>query len=362
MAVLGSLELLRKRLPAGDPKITRLLDNAVQGAERGAALTQRMLAFARRQELKPEAVEVPGLVAGMADLLRSSLGPAVEVAVDFPGALPPVRVDAHQLELALLNLAVNARDAMPSGGTLSVAARRETLRAGDETGPAGLGPGDYVRLTVADTGAGMDEETVKRATEPFFTTKGVGKGTGLGLSMVHGLAAQSGGAMRIASRPGAGTAVELWLPVTERVAVVVEAGLAVAGPLAQARPCAILLVDDDPLVLLGTASMLEDLGHSVLEASSGPIALEILRSGADVDLMVTDHSMPMMTGAELARAASMVRPGLPIILATGYADLPAGAGRGLPRLAKPFRQAELAARIADIVGHEEVEVAVARRA
>ncbi|MGH6970645.1 MAG: ATP-binding protein, partial [Caulobacteraceae bacterium] len=210
MAMLGSLELLRKRL-ANDAGALRLIDNALKGAERGAALTQRLLAFARRQELRPEPVNIPDLVGGIRDLLGRSLGPSVAVVERLADRLPPVLADSNQLELALMNLALNARDAMPEGGTLTIAAR-ETENAGE----AGLPPGRYVVLSVADTGVGMDEQTRARAAEPFFTTKGTGKGTGLGLSMVHGLAAQSGGALTIHSRPGEGARVDLFLPRAER--------------------------------------------------------------------------------------------------------------------------------------------------
>jgi signal transduction histidine kinase len=189
MAVIGSLELLRKRMP-DNPKLTMLVDNALQGAQRGATLTKRMLAFARRQALTSERIEVPDLVRGMTDLLRRSLGQTISIETRFPLPLPPIQADANQLEMALLNLAVNARDAMPNGGQIILAARDETVTA-DVTD--GLKPGRYVRLSVSDTGEGMDEETLARAMEPFFTTKGPGKGTGLGLPMVHGLAEQMGG-------------------------------------------------------------------------------------------------------------------------------------------------------------------------
>src|SRR6202047_1456523 len=210
MAVLGNLELVRKFLP-DDPKIRRLIDGAIQGAERGAALTKRMRPFARRQELKPETVEIPNLVDSMVEMLRRSLGPGVQIATDFDADVPPTRVDPNQLELALLNLALNARDAMPLGGQLTISAHREQVLPG---AVAGLAPGDYVCIAERDNGEGMDEATMRRAPEPFFTTKGAGRGTGLGLSVVDGLVAQSGGAMRITSRPGAGTTVELWLPVS----------------------------------------------------------------------------------------------------------------------------------------------------
>jgi len=343
MVILGNLQLLRKRVP-DEVRFARLIDGAIKGAERGATLTKRMLAFARRQELKPETVEVMRLIGGMEEMLRRTLGTTIQINIELQSDLPAIRVDPNQLELALLNLTLNARDAMPLGGRLEIAARRMSANHG----PQGLVPGDYVCLAVADSGTGMDEATVKRATEPFFTTKGAGKGTGLGLSMVHGLAAQSGGAMRIFSHVGAGTSVELWLPTAERVAI------EPVGPLAlcsgAGRCYRILVVDDDPLIGSATVAMLEDLGHVVIETTSGTRALEILRSGPMVDLLITDQAMPGMTGTQLSRLIRREWPDLPIILATGYADLPNGEDPGLPRLSKPYQQEELAGMIAQVLG------------
>lgn len=344
-AILSNLELLRKRI-GDDARSLRLLDGAVQGAERGASLTRRLLAFARRQDLQTQSVSLSALVGGMIELLSRSLGPGVRIETELPDDLPLVAVDAHQLELALLNLAVNARDAMPGGGALTIAAR-----AGAPA-PHGLPTGEYLCLSVADTGAGMDGATLRRATEPFFTTKGIGKGTGLGLSMVHGLAVQSGGALTLDSSPGAGTRVCLWLPrASEAPASATPKSAPSASPSpsrATATPgaprsLAVLVVDDDALVRMGTASMLEDLGHEPIEAESGPEALAILASGQHIDILVTDHAMPGMTGTELAARVRAERPGLPIALATGYAELPNGERVDLPRLAKPFRQEDLAA-------------------
>ena len=338
-AVLGSLALLRKRLPAGDPKVARLLENAFQGAERGAALTQRLLAFGRRQALTPEVVDLPGLVRGMGALLRGSLGGRVRVSMRFPEDLPPVEVDANQLELALLNLAVNARDAMPGGGEIAIAAREEDVRTRNADA---LPAGRYVVLTVADTGEGMDETTLAQAMEPFFTTKGVGKGTGLGLSMVHGLAAQSGGRFLLRSRKGTGTEAELWLPRAE-VAAADRAAPRPEPPSAKPRGRrTVMVVDDDPLVLASAAAMLDDLGHTALEAGSGSEALELLRAGAQVDLVITDYAMPGMTGLQLAEELHRLRPRLAVLLATGYAELQGAAASGLVRLAKPFAQEALA--------------------
>ncbi len=345
--VLGSLELVRKRLP-DDPKIASLIDNAIQGAERGAALTQRMLAFARRQKLELEPIHVPALVQGMTDLLGRSLGPSVTIETRFPLILDPVCADINQLELALLNLTVNARDAMPDGGFIIIAARAVNVTAGHRSN---LLPARYICLSVTDTGEGMDAATLARAGEPFFTTKGVGKGTGLGLAMVHGLAEQSGGRLLLKSQKGEGTIAELWLPAAK---IDAEAGdaekPAASEPAINFRRLIVVAVDDDPLVLTNTAAMLEDLGHTVFSATGGRQALDILRLENAIDLVITDQAMPRMTGAELAEEIRTGWPQLPIILATGYAELPPGQDAGLPRLAKPFGQVDLARAIAATIG------------
>jgi signal transduction histidine kinase len=341
-AVLGYLKLLRKQL-AGDPRHLRLLDGAIEGAERGVSLTRRLLAFARRQELKPAAVDAAALVRGMIGMLRHTIGPAIEIETEFAPDLWPAQVDANQLELALLNLAINARDAMPAGGRLRLGAGNVTV--GSEA-DGGLAPGDYVRLTLVDTGTGMDEATLARAIEPFFTTKGVGRGTGLGLSMVHGLAAQSGGALRLSSRPGIGTRAEVWLP---RAAQPPQSFSAAARAAGDDQPGTILLVDDDALVCMATAEMLRDCGHRVIEALSPRKALEILGSGTAVDVVVTDQAMPGMTGTELAAVIRKSWPRLPVLLVTGYAELPKGDGVELPQVRKPFDQEELAAAITALI-------------
>jgi CheY-like chemotaxis protein len=343
MAVLGSLELLRKRLPA-DPRAMRLVDNAMHAAQRGAGLTQRMLSFARRQELKPVVLDVANLVRGMTDLLHSSLGATAQVRMDFAPELNKVLADPNQLELAILNLAANARDAMPKGGTIGIAAKEKNV-----AGATDLKAGRYVCLSVTDDGCGMDEATRRRALEPFFTTKGVGKGTGLGLSMVHGMIQQSGGRFVLESKKGEGTRVELWLPVA---AADGDQALEPADtkPLnGRGGPLRILAVDDDALVLLNTAAMLDDLGHTVLEATSGIGALDVIRREDNIDLVITDQAMPHMTGSDLAAAIRAEKPDLPIILATGFAELPPGADEGLPKLSKPFRQHQLADMIAKTV-------------
>jgi len=338
MVVLGSLALMRKRVPPEAAAALPLLDNAVQAAQRGATLTKRMLAFARRQELKIMAVDIPDLVRGMADLLQRSLGPSITIETRFPLGLPRASTDSNQLESALLNIAVNARDAMPEGGSITVAARAEFA---DE--PV---PGRYVCLSVTDTGEGMDPETLARATEPFFTTKGVGKGTGLGLSTVHGLMEQSHGRMVLASRKGTGTTIELWLPVASADADLSPAADDAPAPEAATPPTRlhIMAVDDDGLVLMNTIAMLEELGHAAIGAATADQALDALRREA-ADLVITDHAMPRMTGAELAGRIAVEWPGLPVILATGYAELPMGIAADLPKLAKPFSLEELEAAI-----------------
>jgi PAS domain S-box-containing protein len=339
--ILGSLSLLKKNLP-DDPRTSRLLEGAIQGAERGATLTRRLLAFARRQELKLESVEVQKLVPDMLDFLRQSVGPSIAIMVDIPPDLHAVRIDANQLELALMNLAVNARDAMPKGGTLTITCRDETN--GPDGLPKTLPRGQYVRLSVADSGSGMSEATLAKAMEPFFTTKGIGKGTGLGLSMVHGLTAQCGGAMHISSHLGKGTVVTLWLPrASAQDAVKAPEQLAVPAQDAVSRKLSILLVDDDALVSMNTANMLMDLGHDVVESHSASDALQRLASDARFDVVVTDYAMPGMNGLDLATKITQMKPEMPVILATGYADLPSPPVPDFPRLAKPYSQDELAA-------------------
>jgi PAS domain S-box-containing protein len=341
MAIQGSLELLQRRLPGDDPKIALLIDNAVQGTRRGAALTQRMLAFARRQELTLTPLNVRDVVQRMTNLLQSSLGPSVRIETNFPPDLPNVTADATQLELALLNLAINGRDAMPKGGTITIAATNR-----GQADVPGLKTGNYLCVSVTDTGTGMDEETLKRAMEPFFTTKGVGKGTGLGLPMVHGMAEQSGGKLLLKSQPGRGTSAELYLPIAPAETALPAPDTPAHGRAPVNKRLAILTVDDDPLVALNTSALLEELGHTVYSAPSALHALDILRQQTKIDLMITDQLMPDMTGSELASRIRAENAHMPIILATGYAELAPGEGEGLPRLAKPFSQRELAEAIA----------------
>ncbi|WP_434711050.1 PAS domain S-box protein [Pseudomonas sp. R1-1] len=338
--ILGNLEIVQKRMGA-DPKISRLLENATQGALRGVSLTQRMLAFARRQELKTESVDIAQLVQGITGLLRSSLGPGIRIETRFPDDLQPVLADNNQLELALLNLATNARDAMPDGGTVTITAEPQVvLELGDSQLPAG----HYVCLSLIDTGEGMDAQTLASARDPFFTTKGLGKGTGLGLSMVHGFIEQLGGRFILKSEKGQGTTAELWIPVALE-GVVSKPEFSSIAPVSVPR-LSVLVVDDDSLVMTSTSLLLEDLGHRVLGATSGEQALRLFDQGEVIDLMITDMAMPKMSGAQLAHAVRMLKPDLPIILATGYAERLEGFAAELPRLPKPFTQMGLVAIIA----------------
>jgi CheY-like chemotaxis protein/anti-sigma regulatory factor (Ser/Thr protein kinase) len=326
-----------------------LLENAIQGAQRGSLLTKRMLAFARRQELKPEAIKIPELVRGMTDMLQRSLGPSIAIETRFPLVSKAVLGDANQLEMVLLNLTVNARDAMPDGGQIVIATREEILRAGDGNR---LKPGAYICLTVRDTGAGMDEVTLRRAMEPFFTTKGPGKGTGLGLAMVHGVAAQSGGWFTLRSREGEGTTAELWLPVAEEQTPAIGSERPANDAAVYQGSLVVVAVDDDRLVLTNTIAMLDDLGHTGIAALSGKEALDILRRHGPVDVVITDYAMPHMTGLQLAEAIKKEWPELPVIIATGFAEMEPDVEWSQPRLAKPFSEAELVQELERIVRRE----------
>jgi PAS domain S-box-containing protein len=333
-AIIGSLEMASRRV--SDEPVKRLIGNAMRGAQRGAALTQRMLVFARRQELNVQAVDIPAVIQGMSEMLERSLGPSVLIETRFPLRLPWVSTDPNQFEMALLNLMVNARDAMPSGGPIVLTARHETLPR-----PERLQPGSYVCLSVTDTGEGMDEETLRKAVDPFFTTKEVGKGTGLGLPMVFGLAKESGGELVLKSRKGLGTTVELWLPVAEKSPAASATEAPESTPSQSIRPSTVLVVDDDPLVLTNMAAMLDDMGHTVFEAASAAEALAVLGRERTIELVVTDQAMPKMTGLQLIDEIRRGWPRLPVVLATGFAELPPGTDPLQITLAKPFLQFDL---------------------
>lgn len=341
--IVGTLDMLQRHGVGGERE-QRLISGAMQSAERATTLVQRLLAFARRQPLQTVPVDVAKLVSDMGDLLASTTGPQIKVVIDAPENLPAAIADQNQLEMALLNLSVNARDAMLEGGTIRISVGMESVAEGHRSK---LPAGHYLCLSVADTGTGMDAATLARAVEPFFSTKGVGKGTGLGLSMVHGLASQLNGALTIQSAPGLGTSVELWLP---RSAAEPAAGLRIveAAEPRQTRGTA-LLVDDEDLVRASTSYMLAELGYRVVEAACGEEAMQRVASGEPFDLLVTDHLMPGINGTDLARMVRTSRPGIAILLVSGYAERE-GLDPELPRLTKPFRKSELAASLAQLRG------------
>jgi PAS domain S-box-containing protein len=344
--IVGSLDMLQRKGIGGERE-QRLIAGALQSADRAKTLVHRLLAFARRQPLQTTAVDVDALVTGIADLVASTSGPQIKIVVEGAKNLPPAEADANQLEMALLNLGVNARDAMPNGGTLRITVGSERIGTGHRSE---LGPGEYIHLSVADTGVGMDEPTLKRAVEPFFSTKGVGQGTGLGLSMVHGLASQLGGALTIDSRLGVGTNVELWLPVSEAPSA--AARPPEAASLMAAAKGTVLLVDDEELVRLSTADMLGDMGYAVVEAGSAEAALQLLDGGLHPDLLVTDHSMPGMNGTDLARAIMSTHPAVQVLIVSGYAESE-GVDVDLPRLNKPFRNADLVTMLSQFTSREQ---------
>jgi signal transduction histidine kinase/CheY-like chemotaxis protein len=333
--ILGNLGMLKKII-GGNERAERLLNGAIQGAERGATLTQRLLAFARRQELAPRSVDVPELVLGLMDLLRQTIGPGIEIICEMPEQADAALVDPNQLELAILNLAVNARDAMPEGGRITVALTAETLEAGNDLG---LSPGDYLCLSITDTGVGMSPETLARASEPFFTTKEIGKGTGLGVSMVHGLALQSGGAFRMRSQLGKGARAEIWLPRSSAPAA--HSSEAAWVPMAEPTRSLLLLVDDDDLVRETTSAILEERGFEIHQSNSAENALVVMGTRR-FDLVVTDLVMPGMGGIAFAARLAEGWPDLPVLLVTGNADVVGQVPPGLPRLSKPFSETELA--------------------
>ena len=336
--IIGSLDALVQRSSLGAREL-RLIDGALQSAERAKILVQRLLSFARRQPLQTRAIDLNILVTGMSDLISSTIGPQIAFVLDIETDLRPVKVDPIQIEMAVLNLCVNARDAMPGGGTLRIAATVERV---EPENASKLASGEYVRLSVADTGEGMDATTIARAVEPFYSTKGIGKGTGLGLSMVDGLASQLGGTMILSSTLGAGTIVSIFLPVTEDpVAPPFNPPVEIAD--IRALGC-ILLVDDEPLVRASTADMLIDLGYTVVDVASSKEALAVIDRGVHIDGLVSDYLMPEMSGVDLAHAVRKRRPGMPTLIVSGYADTEVFAS-DLCLLNKPFRQSDLAAHL-----------------
>ncbi|MFC7535903.1 response regulator [Sphingomonas sp. GCM10030256] len=346
--ITGTLDLLARRYGDEDARTARLLEGALQSAERARILVSRLLGFARRQVLQTRPVDISALVEGMRDLVLSSIGPGIQLQIRQDPDLPAALTDPNQLELAILNLTVNARDAMPEGGVLTISADRANI--GKSTGQ--LARGAYVRLSVTDTGCGMSEETLARAIEPFYSTKDVGKGTGLGLSMVHGLAAQLGGAFLLTSTVGQGTRADLYMPITGEAAE--TAPVAAPMPPRSLEPLTLLLVDDEELVRAGTAEMLREMGHEVHEADSGQQALRHLRAHGNIEAVVTDYMMPSMNGAQLAERVRTLHPRMPILVVTGYAG--GDLSLKFPQLAKPFRQNDLAAALERLLQGESSAV------
>ena len=331
--IFGNLELIQRR--TDDEKTAKLADFARQAADRAAKLTHQLLAFSRTQNLMLKAVDANALVTGMHDLLGRTIGPMVRIEMALDPGAPWALADANQLELAILNLSINARDAMGEGGVLTISTGRQAAQGVD------LAPGDYAVISVRDTGSGIPPDLMAKVFDPFFTTKPIGKGTGLGLSQVYGIAQQSGGTVRLASVEGRGTTVEIWLPEAE-AATAAPADISSAEAAAEAPHQRILVIDDDEAVRRFMVESLQSLGYSVDEAADGEAGLRVL-AGAAPDLIIVDYAMPGMTGVDLVLRARAVAPDVPIILATGYADMEA-VDRVMPTesvLRKPFRLAEL---------------------
>ncbi len=343
--ILGALDLLERRGIDGE-RAQRLIHGARESAERARTLVHRLLAFARRQPLRSVPVDVGGLVRGMADLIVSATGPTVALVLELADSVPMARADPHQLEMAILNLSVNARDAMDGTGRLTISVTAQSVEKGN---PAQLVPGSYVRICVKDTGKGMDEATRARAIEPFFSTKERGQGTGLGLSMAHGLASQLGGALTIDSQLGKGAQIAIWLPQTAEKTF--SAGPTETGPT-HAHAGTVLLVDDEAHIRHIAAEMLTELGFRVHQAIAPEAALAAIEAGLQPDVLITDHLMPGMTGVELARAVQARQPTVRALIISGIADAERLDGT-LPHLAKPFVQSELAGALAGILRQGE---------
>jgi PAS domain S-box-containing protein len=346
-AVIGGLSVIERRTQL-EPEQQRVLDMTRRAAEQGSELVRRLLAFARRQRLEPQPIDLEALREAVVDLLTHTLGGLMNFEWSLADGVWKVFADQAQLELALMNLIINARDAMPAGGTVTISAENRKLEA-DEL--PGAEAGDYVRLAVADTGSGIPQEHLEKVLEPFFTTKEVGKGSGLGLSMVYGFAKQSNGAFRLESQPGKGTTAELWLPRAPKQKPRQESPQREQSRCGPSRSLRILLVDDHEEVRSTTAAMLSDFGHEVVESATGSEALATLRDGdCAYDLMITDYAMPHVSGAEFLREARTICPGVAALMITGYADADAIGDRpeGVEILLKPFTPGKLEAAIGRI--------------
>ncbi|WP_408005405.1 hybrid sensor histidine kinase/response regulator [Pseudomonas huanghezhanensis] len=344
--VLGALDLVQRRVAAGRiEEVGRYIDAAVSSANRAAALTHRLLAFARRQSLNPQPVEINGMVVSMEDLLRRTLGEHIELEIDLCSQMRRATTDEHQLENALLNLVINARDAMPEGGRLLIG----TDMVPAATAPEGLTADDYVRLSVQDTGCGMPPDVIARAFDPFFTTKPIGQGTGLGLSMVYGFVSQTGGHVQLDSVVGKGTRIELYLPCRAGLPQPLFDNAESPVQLKGGQGETVLVVEDEPEVRMLVIDALTDLGYRVVDAPDGPAALLIVQGAEPIDLLVTDVGLPGMNGRQLAEIARQHRPQLRVLFVTGYArnaqvrgDF---LGEGMDMLAKPFSIDDLSLRV-----------------
>ncbi|MDO8410740.1 MAG: response regulator [Phenylobacterium sp.] len=350
--VIGSLDIMRRRIASNRLEdLDRFMDAAQASASRAAALTQRLLAFSRRQSLDPRPTDINSLAASLNDLIRGSVDERVSLRFALDPDLPRAIVDVNQLESALLNLAINARDAMPDGGEMTIETCAVQLDEAAAAQRPGVAPGAYVMISVSDSGVGMAPDLVDKVFDPFFTTKPLGQGTGLGLSMVYGFARQSGGHVRIDSHPGDGTTVELLLPATDDE-VAAEAPSADAAPHGDGQR--VLVVEDDPAVRLLVREVLEELGYFPVEAAEPHAAIPILASPMPFDLLISDVGLPGMNGRELAEIARAHRPHLPILFITGYAENATiradFLGAKMSMVAKPFRLEELAAKINEMVG------------
>ena len=352
--ITGALEVMRRRLAKGQVQgLERFMDSASQSAQRAASLVQRLLAFSRRQSLDPRPVDVNALIGSMEELMARTLGEQVRLHVSLAPDAHAALGDESQLESAILNLAINARDAMPHGGELHLSTRNVVLSAQQAQQIDGLAAGPYLAITVRDTGTGMPPDVLAQAFDPFFTTKPIGQGTGLGLSMVYGFAQQSGGHLRMESTPDVGTTVTLLLPHAPAAPAPSEGGLPPAAALPQGQGEVVLVVEDDPGVRLLVLEVLADLGYRALQAADGRAALPILRSDARIDLLVSDVGLPGVNGRQLAEIARLHRPALRVLLMTGYSEYATHRatflGPGMAMIAKPFQVQELAHRIRDML-------------
>ncbi|NML86162.1 PAS domain-containing sensor histidine kinase [Polaromonas sp.] len=352
--ISGSIDVIRGRLAAGrTDDIGHFMDSATNSAHRAAALIHRLLAFARRQSLASKMVDVNALVVSMEDLMRRTLGEHIELLVAMGEDAWPARSDENQLESALLNLAVNARDAMPAGGTLTIRTANATLEESYTRRHEGLLPGDYTVISVSDTGIGMSPDVLARVFEPFFTTKPIGQGTGLGLSMIYGFAKQSGGHVRIHSHLGQGTEVSLYLPRQSSADAHEEVAERLPARCLQAEGETILVVEDDAAVRMIVLDELNELGYTTLEAVDGPSAIHILHSARNIDILISDVGLPGMNGRQIAEIGRQHRPGLPVLFMTGYTQSAASRSEflapGMEMITKPFAMDELAAKIREML-------------